>query len=278
MMGLDKKRVPLVLIAIILSCFVIAVYANAEKESDSITNNQKPLTDFQGNKKKTQDAKIENDLALLESEKYSMIKQKTNTNTNSVETEQLKSFVQNNQSLYKDEKTKSKQSANITQEQVSSQSSTTKVQGSNSFIYNEKIPLPLEHQKYLYNMCIQRNIDYKSALAVIDIESSFRANVISKTNDYGYFQINKVNHKRLTKTLGTKNQPLDPYININWGTYMLNELKNKYTQEGYKGEGLRNAILSAYKRGQYGFKKYGVDNNYVGKFVKSKITVDSWFD
>lgn len=57
-------------------------------------------------------------------------------------------------------------------------------------------------------------------IAMIEHESSFRADVISKTNDYGYMQINTINHEWLSETIGVSNF-LDPYENILCGIYII---------------------------------------------------------
>lgn len=137
-------------------------------------------------------------------------------------------------------------------------------EGSEGFVYNPEIPMPKEHQSYLYKLSKERQIDYAIALAIIKHESGFDPNKISKTNDYGYFQINKINHESLAKTLNTPNDPLDPYININWGTYMLGQLYSKWSKE-YAGKQLHEIVWSCYNLGEFGYKKHGIATKYVKK-------------
>ena len=60
------------------------------------------------------------------------------------------------------------------------------------------VPLSKELQDYIRNLCDEYGIPIELVIAIIDVESTFRANVVSKTNDYGLMQINKCNHEWLT--------------------------------------------------------------------------------
>lgn len=143
--------------------------------------------------------------------------------------------------------------------------------------YNEKVPMPENEQAYLYKLCKERGLNYIDTLAVIQEESHFNKNMISDTNDYGYFQINIVNVEDLSKTCMTENKPLDPLININWGTYKLSWLKTKYHKEGLSGNALTSAVLSSYHMGTAGYEKRGEATDYIEKYYKSVEIVKSWF-
>jgi soluble lytic murein transglycosylase-like protein len=84
-------------------------------------------------------------------------------------------------------------------------------------IYNSNVPLDKDLQQYLYDLCSERGLDYKMALAIIRHESGFNAKALGGKTNYGLFQINKCNHKALSAALKTENKPFDPRININWG-------------------------------------------------------------
>lgn len=139
------------------------------------------------------------------------------------------------------------------------------------FIYLNNIGMAKEHQEFLYNLCKEKKIDYLKVLAIIKHESQFNSQKISKTGDYGYMQINKGNHKHLAKTLNTPNKPLDPHINIKWGTYMLDDLYVSWrkqgisdkTKEGEVFSKLDRYVLSSYNKGVAGFKKYGEATKYI---------------
>lgn len=124
--------------------------------------------------------------------------------------------------------------------------------------------MPQKQQSYLYNLVRDRELDYEETLATIMHESSFDSSVVASGN-YGYFQINKVNHASLAKALDTANKPLDPYVNMNWGTYMLSNLYAKYEKNGLTGRSLKEAVLSAYNKGESGYKRTGKATKYIEK-------------
>lgn len=144
-------------------------------------------------------------------------------------------------------------------------------------VYNPNIPMPKEHQEYLYKLTKKHGLDFKKTLAVIKHESKFDANVVNETHDYGYFQVNQINHPSLSKKLGTPNQPLDPYINMQWGTYMLADLYTYWSQRGYSGQGLDDAVWSSYNRGLGGFKKNGYATEYIQKMKGAIVFVQAQY-
>lgn len=143
-------------------------------------------------------------------------------------------------------------------------------------VYNARIPLDRELQQYLYDMCRQRNLDYKMVLAVIQHESSFNSEALGGGANYGLFQINSCHHKPLSAALKTDNAPFDPKTNINWGTYLLSRLYDKYSGQ-YQGEELTRAVLSAYNKGTGGFEKYGHAIRYLEGHERALAKVNSWF-
>jgi hypothetical protein len=145
------------------------------------------------------------------------------------------------------------------------------------FTENTKIPLSAELQEYLYDLCQERKIDYKMALAIIKHESSFNPKALGGGCNYGLFQINICHHKSLSKNLKTENTPYDPKTNMNWGTYLLSCLYADLSGE-YEGEELTKAVLSAYNMGTGGFKKYGFANKYIKGYQKALAEVNTWFD
>lgn len=150
-------------------------------------------------------------------------------------------------------------------------------QNMEGFRYIKEIPMPEKHQKYLYAICKKRGLNYLKTLALLKHESQFKSDIISSTNDYGYMQINAVNHNRLSKQLKTPNTPLDPYVNINWGTYMLKELYDMWSKKGIDNTNpetsitiLDRYVISSYNKGVAGFRKYGEATKYIEK-VESEL-------
>jgi len=127
------------------------------------------------------------------------------------------------------------------------------------------LDLPLEHQEYLYNLCMEYGLNFDMTLAVMEHESKFDVNAIGETEDYGYFQVNVINHEWLSGVVNTTNKPLDPYINMQWGTYMLSWLYDHWKEEGLSGEALDEAVWSSYNKGIKGFERTGHAKEYIEK-------------
>lgn len=98
-------------------------------------------------------------------------------------------------------------------------------------------------QEYTYYMCQAYYIDFDFVMALMFTESSFRTDVVSKTNDYGLMQINSINHKELEDKLGITDLT-DGYQNIRAGLYILRGMFEKYDDEA--------KVLMAYNMGDYG--------------------------
>lgn len=109
--------------------------------------------------------------------------------------------------------------------------------------------MAIEHQDFVQAMCDEYGISnqYELMLALSYHESRYNPNALSKTNDYGYMQINKCNHGWLKKQLGVKNF-LDPYDNIRSGVYMYSKLLSKY--------GNQEQALVAYNAGENYARKH----------------------
>lgn len=111
---------------------------------------------------------------------------------------------------------------------------------------NDFEPLDVEMdadlQEFVY--CISRayNIDFTFVMAMIQHESGYQANVVSKTGDYGLMQINEANFEALTDVTGVTNY-LDPYQSIIAGCYVLHDLFEKYDDP--------HRVLMSYNFGEY---------------------------
>lgn len=75
--------------------------------------------------------------------------------------------------------------------------------------------VPLSHslQRYIYEVCADENVPVSLIIAMIDQESKFNPEVVSKTGDYGLMQINTINHEWLAEEYRTADM-LDPYPTI----------------------------------------------------------------
>ncbi|HWL23599.1 MAG TPA: transglycosylase SLT domain-containing protein [Ureibacillus sp.] len=144
-----------------------------------------------------------------------------------------------------------------------------------SFPYSEKLPLPYEHQEYLYSLCMDYGLEYEKVLAVMEHESKFNPSAIGATSDFGYFQINSINHEWLSQKLGTPNSPLDPYVNMQWGTFFLADLYDYWENQGLTGSALEEAVLSSYNKGKTGYRRTGKATNYIEKVRESYALIQN---
>lgn len=100
-----------------------------------------------------------------------------------------------------------------------------------------------ELQEYTYYLCEAYYLDFDFVMGLMYTESSFRADIISPTNDYGLMQINAINHADLTDKLGITDFT-DAYQNIRAGVYILRGLFEKYDDAA--------KVCMAYNMGEYG--------------------------
>lgn len=108
------------------------------------------------------------------------------------------------------------------------------------YIYYD-IPLDIDLQTHINVLCKEYNVPYSIVISLIYHESTYKADVISSTNDYGLMQINKVNHGWISADLGISNF-LNPYENCHAGIYMLSILFDKYDNP--------HLVLMAYNFGE----------------------------
>ena len=108
------------------------------------------------------------------------------------------------------------------------------------------IPLSVELQRYTYDLCRERGLDFEIVLALMYAESGYRPHVISETNDYGLMQLNRVNHNWLRTELEITDF-LDAEQNINAGTFILMNISEKYP--------CTHQMLMAYNFGEAGARK-----------------------
>lgn len=125
------------------------------------------------------------------------------------------------------------------------------------------VPLDFKVQDYLFEQCEKYDVPVELVLAVINKESNFKANAISKTSDYGLMQINKVNHKWLRKQLGVTDF-LDAKQNILCGVYILSgHLKSV--------DGDIHKALMQYQFGIAGAKRLWKKNIFTSKHSRSVV-------
>ena len=111
----------------------------------------------------------------------------------------------------------------------------------------DDIPLSYELQALLYGACLEFEIDFDLALAVIEQETNFR-NVAGDGGDsQGYMQIQRKWWKGLMAEIGAEDLT-DPEDNFRTGCAILRQLMDKY--------GNIEDALSAYNTGRPGQTRY----------------------
>ncbi len=125
------------------------------------------------------------------------------------------------------------------------------------------IPLEIGLQEYAYDLCQENGISFEIVMALIEHESSYRADVVSKTNDYGLMQINKCNHEWLREELGIHDF-CNPKENIKAGIYILQDISEKY-EDIYMG-------LMVYNMGETKAKKLWKQDIYSSKYARTIVT------
>lgn len=123
------------------------------------------------------------------------------------------------------------------------------------------IKLSQDLQLYTFTRCADLGIPqyYELVLAMMWQESSYNPTLISKTNDYGLMQINKVNHAWLSEKLGITDF-LDPYQNITAGTEIIASLLVKY--------GDPHKALMAYNFGEAGARRHWDQGTYTSAYSR----------
>lgn len=129
--------------------------------------------------------------------------------------------------------------------------------------------MPEEQQEFTYYLCTGYNIDFTLVMALIQNESSFDPAVISKTNDYGYMQINQINHQWLTDALGVTNFT-DPCENVRAGVFVLRKLFERYQDT--------NMVLMAYNMGEAGAARLWEKGIYSTDYTEKILNYQTQFN
>lgn len=118
------------------------------------------------------------------------------------------------------------------------------IENADVFLYD--IPLSDSLQRYIYEICADKNVPVTLVLAMIEHESGFNPEAVSATDDYGLMQINTVNHEWLAEKYRTADF-LNPYQNAFCGITIIGGYIEKYEDYG--------KALMAYNMGDYGAQK-----------------------
>ena len=130
-------------------------------------------------------------------------------------------------------------------------------------------PLSCDLQDYIRMLCEKNDIPMSLIIALIDVESSFRPNVVSETNDYGLMQINIGNHTWLYENYGITDI-FDPYQNIFSGITLLSEK--------YDGVQSLNKSLMVYNLGIGKAKQLWAQGVYETSYTKKVLSKMEVYD
>lgn len=124
-----------------------------------------------------------------------------------------------------------------------------RIPSAEGFVYSESIPMSWDLQKYTYDICVKKGLEYELVLALMWRESRFQTDAVgvntNGTKDSGIMQINDVNKQWLLDQHGIDNL-MDPIQNIYAGTTMLSGFTSKY--------GVHDGLM-AYQYGESGMKQ-----------------------
>lgn len=121
------------------------------------------------------------------------------------------------------------------------------------------VPLSFELQDYIRNLCDEKGVPMSLIMAIIEVESYFKPDLISGTNDYGLMQINTCNHEWLREKHGITDF-LDPFQNVFCGITILAGHYDKF--------GDVDMALMAYNLGAGGAKKKWKNNVFETRYTE----------
>lgn len=131
------------------------------------------------------------------------------------------------------------------------------------------IPLSEDVQDFLFQVAEEYNVPSGLIVAIMETESRFTADIISRTNDYGLMQINECAHEWLRQNVGVTDL-LDPKQNILAGAYIL-----RYHIDYCNGD-VRKALM-CYACGAGRAEYYFTRGIYETEYTKSLLErADRW--
>lgn len=128
------------------------------------------------------------------------------------------------------------------------------------------VAMDADLQEFVFCICKAYNLDFTFVMAMIENESSYQADVVSDTGDWGLMQINKGNFEMLTAATGVTDY-LDPYQSIIAGCYVLKDLFEKYEEP--------NKVLMAYNMGEGGASKLWEKGVFVSDYSDKVLSIQA---
>lgn len=126
------------------------------------------------------------------------------------------------------------------------------------------VPMDEDLQEFIFYLSQAYEMDFTFVMALIQQESGFKSDVISKTNDYGLMQINEINHPYLQEQLGITDFT-EPYGNVRAGMFILRKLFEKYETP--------EKVLMAYNMGETGASRLWEQGIFEINYSKSVLQI-----
>lgn len=126
------------------------------------------------------------------------------------------------------------------------------------------VPMDEDLQEFIFYLSQAYEMDFTFVMALIQQESNYNPDVISKTNDYGLMQINEINHPYLQEQLGITDFT-EPYGNVRAGMFILRKLFEKYETP--------EKVLMAYNMGETGASRLWKQGIFEINYSKSVLQI-----
>lgn len=126
------------------------------------------------------------------------------------------------------------------------------------------VPMNEDLQEFIFYLSQAYEMDFTFVMALIQRESNYNPDVISKTNDYGLMQINEINHPYLQEQLGITDFT-EPYGNVRAGMFILRKLFEKYETS--------EKVLMAYNMGETGASRLWEQGIFEINYSKSVLQI-----
>lgn len=126
------------------------------------------------------------------------------------------------------------------------------------------VPMDEDLQEFIFYLSQAYEMDFTFVMALIQRESNYNPDVISKTNDYGLMQINEINHPYLQEQLGITDFT-EPYGNVRAGMFILRKLFEKYETP--------EKVLMAYNMGETGASRLWEQGIFEINYSKSVLQI-----
>ena len=126
------------------------------------------------------------------------------------------------------------------------------------------VPMDEDLQEFIFYLSQAYEMDFTFVMALIQRESGYKPDVISKTNDYGLMQINEINHPYLQEQLGITDFT-EPYGNVRAGMFILRKLFEKYETP--------EKVLMAYNMGETGASRLWEQGIFEINYSKSILQI-----